>query len=114
MGMLVSAVAALSTFHPEASTNLHGDHIYQEETLVNKQIFRLIGKMPTIAACAYRHRIGRPYNYPSNELGYTENFLYMLDKLSEINYTPNPVRISLPLESVKYEFKKVVLILLFL
>ncbi|ORZ40660.1 citrate synthase family member [Catenaria anguillulae PL171] len=91
MGMLVSAVAALETFHPEASTDLQGDHIYSSDALRNKQIFRLLGKMPTIAACAYRHRIGRPYNYPKNGLGYTENFLYMLDSLGETDYKPNPV-----------------------
>ncbi|KAL7753376.1 hypothetical protein RI367_001151 [Sorochytrium milnesiophthora] len=91
MGMLVSSVAALSTFHPEASTDLQGEHLYTSESVVNKQILRLLGKMPTIAACAYRHRIGRPYNDPSNELGYTENFLYMLDRLSESDYKPNPV-----------------------
>lgn len=88
--MLVSAVAAMSTFHPEASTALQGEHIYENESMVTKQIFRLLGKVPTLAACAYRHRIGRPYNYPSNDFGYTENFLYMLDRLSESNYVPNP------------------------
>lgn len=58
--------------------------------VVNKQIFRCLGKLPTIAACAYRHRIGRSYNSPSEDLDYTENFLYMLDRLSESNYTPHP------------------------
>ncbi|KAI9222740.1 citrate synthase-like protein [Blastocladiella britannica] len=91
MGMLVSAVAALETLHPEASTDLHGDHIYEADALVNKQIFRLLGKLPTIAACAYRHRIGRPYNYPQNGLGYAENFFSMLDRLGEAEYKPNPV-----------------------
>ena len=80
----------MSTFHPEASTALQGEEIYNQEAMVNKQIFRCLGKIPTLAACAYRHRIGRPYNTPSNDLGYTENFLYMLDRLSETNYTPNP------------------------
>ena len=47
----------------------------------NKQIVRIIGKLPTIAACAYRHRIGRPYNLPAENLSYSENFLYMLDRL---------------------------------
>nr|KAJ3420500.1 hypothetical protein HK105_005602 [Polyrhizophydium stewartii] len=74
MGMLVSSIA----------------DIYNSESMVNKQIFRCLGKLPTLAACAYRHRIGRSYNSPSNELGYTENFLYMLDRLSETNYTPHP------------------------
>ncbi|KAJ3227871.1 hypothetical protein HK099_008281 [Clydaea vesicula] len=55
MGMLVSAIAAMSTFHPEASTALQGDHIYESEGMVNKQIFRLLGKLPTLAACAYPH-----------------------------------------------------------
>ncbi|KAJ2998964.1 hypothetical protein HDV02_003802 [Globomyces sp. JEL0801] len=64
--------------------------IYDSESMVIKQIFRCLGKLPTIAACAYRHRIGRSYNYPSDQLGYTENFLYMLDRLSEINYVPHP------------------------
>jgi citrate synthase len=58
--------------------------------MINKQIFRCLGKLPTLAACAYRHRIGRAYNQPSSNLGYTENFMYMLDRLSEDNYIPNP------------------------
>ncbi|KAJ3098140.1 hypothetical protein HDU97_004286 [Phlyctochytrium planicorne] len=90
MGMLVASVSAMSTFHPEASTALHGEQIYEEEAMVNKQIFRLLGKIPTLAACAYRHRIGRPYVYPSNELDFTGNFLYMMDRLSETGYIPNP------------------------
>ncbi|KAH6580631.1 hypothetical protein BASA61_009529 [Batrachochytrium salamandrivorans] len=90
MGMLVSSIAAMSTFHPEASTALRGEEIYHDDSMVNKQIFRCLGKLPTLAACAYRHRIGRGYNTPSNDLGYTENFLYMLDRLSETNYTPHP------------------------
>lgn len=59
MGMLISSIAAMSTFHPEASTALQGEHIYSDSTMINKQIFRLLGKVPTLAACAYRHRIGR-------------------------------------------------------
>ncbi|KAI8899033.1 citrate synthase-like protein [Globomyces pollinis-pini] len=90
MGMVISALATLSTLHPEANTALNGDDIYDSESMVIKQIFRCLGKLPTIAACAYRHRIGRSYNYPSDQLGYTENFLYMLDRLSEINYVPHP------------------------
>ena len=90
MGMLVSSIAAMSTFHPEASTALQGDDIYDDEAMVNKQIVRCLGKIPTLAACAYRHRIGRGYNYPSNDLGYTENFIYMMDRLSETDYSPHP------------------------
>ncbi|KAI9340166.1 citrate synthase [Zopfochytrium polystomum] len=90
MGMIVSSIAAMSTFHPEASSALHGEQIYEDEAVVNKQIFRLLGKVPTLAAIAYRHRIGRPYVYPSNELDFVGNFLYMMDRLSETSYKPNP------------------------
>jgi citrate synthase len=88
--MVISSLATLSTLHPSANTALQGEDIYDEEQMVNKQIFRAIAKLPTIAACAYRHRIGRSYNSPSEGLGYTENFLYMLDRLSEHNYVPHP------------------------
>jgi len=91
MGMLISTVAALGTFYPEANPALAGQDIFKSENVRNKQIYRIVGKLPTIAACAWRHRIGRPYNTPVNHLGYTENFLYMLDKLSETDYKPNPV-----------------------
>ncbi|KAM9972156.1 hypothetical protein ACTFIW_003513 [Dictyostelium discoideum] len=91
MGMLISTVAALGTFYPEANPALAGGDIFKSENVRNKQIYRIVGKLPTIAACAWRHRIGRPYNTPVNHLGYTENFLYMLDKLSEPDYKPNPV-----------------------
>ena len=90
MGMVISGLAALSTLHPEANTALQGDLLYENEATVNKQIFRCLGKLPTLAAIAYRHRIGRPYNLPSETLDYTENFLYMLDRLSESNYAPHP------------------------
>jgi len=53
-------------------------------------VYRLLGIMPTIAAQAYRHRIGRSFNEPNNSLSYVENFLYMLDKLNEKEYKPNP------------------------
>ncbi|KAJ1658785.1 hypothetical protein IWQ61_002030 [Dispira simplex] len=92
MGMFISGIAALSTFHPEANPALNGNDIYLENSqLRNKQIFRLLGKAPTVASYAYRHRIGRPYNQPRNDLSYTANFLYMMDRLSEDEYTPNPV-----------------------
>lgn len=89
MGMVISSIAAMATYYPEASTSINED-IYKNPDILNKQIFRLLGKLPTLAACSYRHRIGRPYNNPSNDFNYTENFLYMLDRLSETNYTPNP------------------------
>lgn len=90
MGMLISTMAALGTFYPEANPALRGSDIFKNERVRNKQIYRIIGKLPTIAACAWRHRIGRPYNEPGANLTYTGNFLYMLDKLSEVKYHPNP------------------------
>jgi citrate synthase len=57
---------------------------------MDKQIIRILGKVITMASLSYRHRIGRPYNLPLNKLGYTENFLYMMDHMSEPNYRPNP------------------------
>ncbi|MBI3665135.1 MAG: citrate (Si)-synthase, partial [Acidobacteria bacterium] len=68
MGMLISSVAALSTFYKEAK------HIHEPANR-HVQILRLIGKMPTLAAYAYRHSQGLPYVYPDNELSYTENFM---------------------------------------
>ena len=79
MGMLISSIAALSTFYPEAK------HVEDPETR-KLQIFRLIAKIPTLAAYAYRHRRGLPPVYPDNELSYTENFLAMLFKMSEQKY----------------------------
>ena len=56
-----------------------------------RQTQRLIAKVPSIAAYAYRHSVGRPYNYPDNELSFTGNFLNMLFKMTELKYQPNPV-----------------------
>lgn len=92
MGMLISAFAALSTFHPEANPSLQGSDLYAEhEAARNKQIFRMLGKIMTIAACAYRLRIGRPFNkpLPADSATYTENFLAMVDKLAEPCYRPH-------------------------
>lgn len=83
MGMLVSTVAALSTLYPEAKK------IDDPETRMH-QVYRLIGKMPTLAAYAYRHKMGFPYVYPDNDLSYTGNFLNMLFKMSEPKYKVNP------------------------
>jgi citrate synthase len=82
--MLVSTVGALSTFYPDSR------NIMDAESR-KLQTYRLIGKMPTIAAYAYRHRLGLPYVYPDNDLSYTGNFLNMLYKMTELKYTPNPV-----------------------
>jgi citrate synthase len=90
MGMFISSISAMSTYHPEANPALAGNDMYKVSSAARtKQIVRLLGKVPTVAACCYRHRIGRPYNYPQSNLGYCENFLYMLDHLSEENYMPN-------------------------
>jgi citrate synthase len=84
MGMLVSTVAALSTFYPDAKKIFDPDS-------VKKQTHRLVGKMPTLAAFAYRHSRGMPYAYPDNDLSYTGNFLNMLFRMTELKYSPNPV-----------------------
>ena len=83
MGMLISTIAALSTFYPDAR------HIFDAEAR-RKQTYRLIGKMPTLAAFAYRHSLGMPFAYPDNELSYPGNFLNMLFKTTELKYRPNP------------------------
>jgi citrate synthase len=84
MGMLLSTVGALSTFYPEAK------NIF-DENVRKKQIHRLIAKMPTLAAFAYRHGRGLPYAYPDNDLSYTGNFLNMMFKMTESKYKPSPV-----------------------
>src|SRR5690349_18688514 len=84
MGILIATVGALSTFYPEAR-NVNDVHSRRMQTR------RLIGKMPTIAAFAFRHSRGQPYVYPDNELSYTGNFLNMLWKMTELRYKPNPV-----------------------
>jgi len=84
MGMFISTVAALSTFYPESK------NIFDEQVR-RKQIYRLIAKVPTIAAFSYRHNTGMPYAYPDNDLSYTGNFLNMLFKRTELKYKPDPV-----------------------
>jgi citrate synthase len=82
MGVFVSTVGALSTFYPD------GKQIFNEQSRL-RQIHRLIAKVPTIAAYAYRHSIGRPYVYPDNDLSFTGNFLNMLFKMTEVKYVPD-------------------------
>jgi citrate synthase len=84
MGILVSTVGALSTFYPEAKK------IFDVKAR-RDQTYRLISKMPTLAAFAYRHSLGLPFSYPDNDLSYTGNFLNMLFKMTEIKYQPHPV-----------------------
>ncbi|EGF79734.1 hypothetical protein BATDEDRAFT_35262 [Batrachochytrium dendrobatidis JAM81] len=111
MGMVIATVASLSTFHPEANPALKGDSLYMKpkiaagknptaeeaeliksaETARSRAIYRILGKIPTIAANAYRHRLGRPYNAPMfNGNDYCENILYMMDRLNEPDYHPDP------------------------
>jgi citrate synthase len=84
MGILVSTVGALSTFYPDAKK------IFDAESR-KAQTYRLISKMPTLAAFAYRHSLGQPLAYPDNDLSYTGNFLNMMFKMTEIKYKPHPV-----------------------
>jgi citrate synthase len=83
MSMLISTVAALSTFYPDAKN-------VQDPEERKLQILRLVGKMPTIAAFAYRHSLGLPYIYPDNDLSYTENFMNMLWRMAEPKFVANP------------------------
>jgi citrate synthase len=83
MGMLISSVAALSTFYPEAKN-------VDDPQVRDLQIKRLVAKVPTMAAFAYRHSVGFPFNYPDNDLSYTGNFLNMMFKMVEPRYQPNP------------------------
>ncbi len=84
MGMFEATLGALSTFYPDAKD------IFNVE-LRCKQIYRLIAKVPTIAAFAFRHRIGMQYSYPDNDLSYEGNFLNMMFKTTELTYQPDPV-----------------------
>ncbi len=84
MGILISTVAALSTFYPEARNVF-------DMASVELQTRRLVAKMPTVAAYAYRHAMGLPYVYPDNDLSYTGNFLNMMFKMTELKYKPHPV-----------------------
>jgi len=83
MGMLLASVGALSTFYPDANQIKDPESRYI-------QIIRLIAKMPTLAAFAYRHNMGQPYVYPDNDLRYPGNFLSMLFKMTELKYEPDP------------------------
>jgi citrate synthase len=84
MGMFVSTLAALSTFYPDAAD------IFSEEKR-RKQVLRLIGKVPTVAAFAYRNSTGMPYVYPDNDLTFTGNFLSMMFRAGANRYKPHPV-----------------------
>jgi citrate synthase len=83
MGMLLGSVGALSTFYPDAN-EIHDPANRAIQTI------RLIAKMPTLAAFAFRHSNGQPYVYPDNDLNYSGNFLSMLYKMTELKYEPDP------------------------
>src|SRR5215211_6387873 len=83
MGMLLGSVGALSTFYPYANDIKDPDNRHI-------QTIRLIAKMPTLAAFAYRHNMGQPYVYPDNDLQYSGNFLNMMYKMTELKYEPDP------------------------
>jgi citrate synthase len=83
MGMLVASVGALSTFYPDANQ-------IRDEAVRDLQIIRLLAKMPTLAAFAFRHNMGQPYVYPDNDLEYAGNFLGMMYKMTELKYEPDP------------------------
>jgi len=84
MGIFLSTVGALSTFYPDAKQILNTE-------LRQLHIRRLIAKVPSIAAYAFRHSVGRPYVYPDNDLSFTGNFLNMLFRVGEAKFQPNPV-----------------------
>jgi citrate synthase len=83
MGMLLGSVGALSTFYPDANR-------IDDPEVRDIQTVRLIAKMPTLAAFAYRHTRGQPYVYPDNDLAYAGNFLSMMYKMTELKYKPDP------------------------
>lgn len=99
MSMLTSAFATLGAFAPESNPSLAGQKLYTNAAtgdvraleILDKQILRIIGKAPTLAAASYRMRQGRPFNRPAQGLSYTGNFLYLLDNLSGYEYQPHPV-----------------------
>ncbi len=83
MGMLLAGVGALSTFYP------HAKEIDDHEERYMAAI-RLLAKIPTLAAFSYRHNRGLPYVYPDNDLSFSENFLSMMFKMTEVKYEPDP------------------------
>jgi len=84
MGMLVSAIAALSTYYPDAKNIFDPD-------VRHKQVIRLIAKMPTLAAAAHRYSVGMPFVYPDSSLDFASNFLSMVRKTTEPRFEANPI-----------------------
>lgn len=93
MSILVAGFAAMSAYAPDANPALRGGDIYKKDkALMNKQIVRILGKATTLAAMAYRIRIGRPFVQPRSDLSYIENFLYQMDHKGEVGnaWRPDP------------------------
>jgi citrate synthase len=82
MGILIAMISAMGTFYPEAKS------IFDAE-IRQRQIYRLVAKMITIAGFSYRHMMGMPKVYPDNDLSYPGNFLNMMFKTTELKYQPN-------------------------
>jgi citrate synthase len=95
MSILIATFAAMSAYAPEANPALQGRDLYtRDSATMDKQIIRILGKATTVAAMAYRIRIGRPFNYPRSDLSYTENMLYMMDVLSRSDLVDNSISLS--------------------
>eukprot|EP00245_Coleochaete_scutata_P001385 TRINITY_DN11693_c0_g1_i1.p1 TRINITY_DN11693_c0_g1~~TRINITY_DN11693_c0_g1_i1.p1 ORF type:complete len:538 (-),score=93.01 TRINITY_DN11693_c0_g1_i1:543-2156(-) len=90
MGVLVGAICGLSSYHPDANPALQGQDLYDNKAVRDKQIVRVLGKVPTLAAAAYNRMAGRPPVTPATNLSYAENFLYMLDSMGDRSYRPHP------------------------
>ena len=91
MGMMSTLIAAMSSFYPESNPAYVGANIYKSKQERNKHIYRIIGCAPMIAAACYRHRVGKPIIAPNENLGYVENFLYMMDaETTDSDYRPHP------------------------
>lgn len=96
MAILTSAFAYLGSYYAEANPSLQGQRLYtrgdaESLAIMDRQIYRLIGKATTLAAMAYRVRQGRNFVTPPNGLSYTGSFLYQMDHLGQEDYRPNPV-----------------------
>lgn len=91
MGMMSTLIAAMSSFYPESNPAYVGANIYNDKQERNKHIYRVLGQAPTIAAACYRHRVGKPIIPPNENLGYIENFLYMMDaETTDSDFRPHP------------------------
>ncbi|GAQ79684.1 peroxisomal citrate synthase [Klebsormidium nitens] len=90
MGILVGSICALSAFHPDANPAIQGQDLYKSRAVRDKQIVRVLGKVPAMAAAAYHRATGRRVSPPVTELTYAENFLYMLDAMGDRSYRPHP------------------------